>query len=86
MSRYLLIVIVAMVFLPIAFMSTGLLFGILYPFVNSANNDNLPYGNSIQIETDWHEEAKKLSGLPEDWQSLASIIRNRRFSGWMIRV
>lgn len=66
MSRYLLIVIIAMVFLPIAFMSTGLLFGILYPFVHSAKDDNLPYGSSIQIETDWHEEAKKLSGLPED--------------------
>lgn len=66
MSRYLLIVIIAMVFLPIAFMSTGLLFGILYPIINSANDDHLPYGNSIQIESDWHEEAEKLSGLPED--------------------
>ncbi|MCM3784703.1 HAMP domain-containing histidine kinase [Neobacillus mesonae] len=66
MSRYLLIVIIAMVFLPVAFMSTGLLFGVLYPFINSAEDDKLPYGNSIEIESAWHEEAKKLSGLPED--------------------
>ncbi|WP_211747197.1 HAMP domain-containing sensor histidine kinase [Paenibacillus sp. Marseille-Q4541] len=66
MSRYLLIVILAMLFLPIVFPSASLLFVMSSSWINGKEEAPLPYGNSHDIELRWHEEAKLMNDLPEE--------------------
>ncbi|AWB42919.1 sensor histidine kinase [Paenibacillus sp. CAA11] len=63
LSRYMLIILMALLFIPIVFPGGLITAWIVNQIVNGPPvKVSLPYGNGQQIEQAWHQEAKKLGG------------------------
>lgn len=66
MSRYLLIVILAMVFLPVVFPTVSLLFAVSTSWLSDKPEITLPYGSAREIELRWHEEARMMKDRSDE--------------------
>lgn len=66
MSRYLLIVILAMVFLPVVFPMASLFFVVSTSWLSDKTEVTLPYGRTSEIESKWHEEAKMMKDRSDE--------------------
>ncbi|AJY75762.1 sensor histidine kinase [Paenibacillus beijingensis] len=62
LSKYLLIILSALVLLPLTFPFVSLLFFLSMQVMNSDIFDDYRYQNGAALEKRWHEEAKKLGG------------------------
>ncbi|WP_454192716.1 sensor histidine kinase [Paenibacillus sp. Marseille-Q7038] len=66
MSRYLLIVILAMVFLPVVFPMVSLLFVVSTSWFSDKTEVTLPYGRTSELELKWHEEARMMKDRSDE--------------------